>query len=355
MRAKKLITLVLLTVFVGSSFVFADESDRNVKVATYNMYPGTEFSGIFQAQSDFEVLLEVSEAFSDVHASSVPERIDEIADQIATNQPDIVGLQEVALWKIGPYNPGADADTVVFDFLQMLLDRLAARGANYAAISVQENLTAELPGIFGPNFPADLRDVRYTDRVVILARTDLPTSEFKIENAANGSFQNLLSVSVLGTNIPVTRGWTSADIKHRGKTYRFVNAHLESFVEYFQILQAHEVVAGPANTDLPLIVAGDFNSDPDLNSTAYDTLVSSGLSDAWTSTNAGSAGFTWALSAELPSVLLAPDQRVDLVLSRGAITAASSELLGEEAGDLTPSSFRPSDHAGLAASFVLHP
>lgn len=355
MQIKKLMASILFASIslVSVPVAYANESDRKVKVATYNMYPGTEFSGIFTAQSELEVLLEVSEAFADVIASNVPERIDEIADQIATNRPDVVGLQEVAIWGIGPYDPGSSAP-ITFDFLQMLLDRLADRGASYEAIAIQENLTAELPGLFGPNFPSDLRDVRFTDRVVILARTDLQTSEIKIEATDNGAFVNVIPVSVLGTNLLITRGWASADIKHRGKTYRFLNTHLESFLEVFQILQAQELVVGPANTDLPLIVAGDFNS-PAPVGTAYGVLLSGGLSDAWLTTNAASAGFTWPLSEEDPSALLDPTQRIDLILSRGALTATGSDLLGEEAADLTPSGFRPSDHAGVSASFVLHP
>lgn len=353
MRIVRLLTIVLIT-SIATQFGFANESDREVKVATYNMYPGTEFSGIFQAQSEIEVLLEVSEAFGDVVASNVPERIAEIADQIATNHPDVVGLQEVAIWGIGPFDPANPLETVTFDFLQMLLANLEARGVNYAPIVVQENLSAELPGLFGPNFPADLRDVRFTDRVVILARTDLQTSEIKIENTAHGAFQNLIPVTVLGNNLLVTRGWTSADIKHRGKTYRFVNAHLESFLEIFQIWQAGELVAGPANTDLPLIVVGDFNS-PAPSGTSYGILLGSGLLDAWSVTNSGSDGFTWPLSGENPSDLEVPDQRIDLILSRGNLTATSTDVLGEEAADLTPSLFRASDHAGVAGTFVLHP
>ncbi|MDI1241944.1 MAG: endonuclease/exonuclease/phosphatase family protein [bacterium] len=355
MRAKRLITFILLAVIAipAAPFVYGNERDREVKVAAYNMYPGTEFSGIFLAQTPDELVAEVAEAYNDVNASNVPERIDEIADQIATNQPYLVGLQEVAIWSVGaPFDP-ADANFVVYDFLQILLDRLAARGAHYEAISIQENLTAELPAVFSQT---SALDVRFTDRVVILARTDMSTSEIKIEGVDAGTFASLLTLPspTLG-NVVVPRGWTSADIKHRGKTYRFVNAHLESFVEYFQILQAQEVVDGPANTDLPVIVAGDYNSDPGVNPTAYNILLGSGLSDAWTSTNPGSPGFTWALSGELPSVILQPDQRVDLVLFRGGMTASSSDLIGEEVGDITPSGFRPSDHAGVVASFVLHP
>ena len=349
------ITTITLSIAISlSTFVpvVANEADRNVKVATYNMYPGTEFSGIFLSQSPQELVAEVAEAFNDVNASNVGERIDEIADQIATNRPDVVGLQEVALWRYGYPQDPAPAEAVAYDFLQILLDRLAARGANYAAVSVQTNLDAELTGVFSAT---SALDIRFTDRVVVLARTDLPTSEMKIEGNAAGTFNTLVPVSLLGTTIYVPRGWASVDIKHRGKTYRFVTAHLESFYEPVQWAQAGELLQGPTNTALPVILAGDFNSDATTGMFAYQILLSGGLSDAWSSTNGGSAGLTWPLSDELPSVLLDPNQRIDLVLSRGAITAASSELLGEEAGDLTPSSFRPSDHAGLAASFVLHP
>jgi endonuclease/exonuclease/phosphatase family metal-dependent hydrolase len=351
----KMTAVILLSVFFNTlafTPVSANESDREVKVMTYNMYPGTEFSGVFGALSPDELVTEVAEAYLDVQASNVPERIDEIADQITTNQPDVVGLQEVAIWSVGaPFDP-ADANLVVYDFLQMLLDRLEARGVHYAAISIQQNLTAELPAVFGP---ASALDVRYTDRVVILARTDLPASEMKIEAVGAGTFDTLLSFSspVIGT-LEVPRGWTSADVKHRGKTYRFINAHLESFVEYYQIEQAREVATELTNTDLPVIVVGDFNS-PAPGGNAYTILLSGGLSDAWTSTNPGLAGLTWPLSAELPSALLEPDQRIDLVLYRGAVAAVSSDVLGEEASDLTPSLFRPSDHAGVAASLVLQP
>src|SRR5688500_4211283 len=102
MRIKKIMTLALTIVIGISAFVpaLANEADREVKVMTYNMYPGTEFSDIFGAQTPDALVAEVAEAYSDVVASNVPERIDEIADQIATNQPDVVGLQEVAIWSI---------------------------------------------------------------------------------------------------------------------------------------------------------------------------------------------------------------------------------------------------------------
>ncbi|HJS50614.1 MAG TPA: hypothetical protein VJ781_01825, partial [Pyrinomonadaceae bacterium] len=46
-----------------------------------------------------------------------------------------------------------------------------------------------------------------------------------------------------------------------------------------------------------------------------------------------------------PSVLLNPSKRLDLVLTRGAISFSDIDVVGEDIADLTPSGFRPSDHA----------
>ena len=347
-----LLVLILLSCVVVVS-ARANESDRRVKVMTYNMYLGTDLVGIFQSQSPQELVAEVGEAFSDVQAGNVPERIDEIADQIATNTPDVVGLQEVALWRVGaPFDP-SPAENIAFDFLRILLDRLSTRGVHYAAISIQNNLDAELTGVFGPT---SALDVRYTDRVVVLSRTDLPISELKVEGTDTGAFQTLLPVNVLGNTIYITRGWASADVKHRGKTYRFVNAHLEAFYDPIQNAQAYELLLGPTNTDLPVILAGDFNSDPVINGGSYHLLLSGGFADVWTSLLPGTSGYTWPLSEESPAVITQPSQRVDYIMTRGTVSLSEIDLVGENAvNDLTPSSLRPSDHAGIIATLVLQP
>jgi len=332
---------------------FADNSDRTVKVMTYNMYLGADFTDIFTAQSPGELVTEVAEAFTDVQAGNVPERIDEIADQIETGSPDLVGLQEVALWRVGfPQDP-APATTVAFDFLQILLDRLAARGLHYAPVAIQTNLDAELTGVFSPTYALD---IRYTDRVVILARTDLSTSEFVLENTEAQNFAVNLPITLLGTTIIVLRGWTSADVKHRGKHYRFINAHLESFYEPVQFAQAAELLQGPGNTAVPVILAGDFNSDAAAGGASYQLLTGNGFSDAWLSVPTADPGYTWALSGEIPNATTLPTQRVDFILTRGAISHSTADVVGESlADDLTPSGFRASDHAGVTASLILMP
>ena len=346
--------LMLVSLLSPLTALRANESDREVKVATYNMYLGAELLEIFMSTSPEQLVTEVGEAYLDVQAGRPEERIDEIADQIVSSSPDVVGLQEVALWRIGAPGDPASAETVAYDFLQMLLDSLAERGAHYAPVAIQTNLDRELTGVFPAAFPLD---IRYTDRLVILARSDLRTSRLKIEGAQTGTFGVLLPVLLLGNPLEIPRGWASVDIKHRGKTYRFVNAHLEAFDDMVQYYQALELLQGPTNTNMPVILAGDFNSDPIFNGDSYNALLGGGFTDIWTAVGSNGAGYTWPLSPESPAVILNPFQRVDFTMARGDVTLSSIDVIGEDPLlDLTtPSSFRPSDHAGLAATVVLQP
>ena len=346
--------LMLVSLLSPVAALRANESDREIKVATYNMYLGAELLDIFLSSSPEELVAEVGEAYSDMQAGRPDERIDEIADQIATASPDVVGLQEVALWRTGePFDPAA-AETVAYDYLQMLLDSLAERGAHYAPVAVQTNLDRELTGFFPAAPPLD---IRYTDRVAILARTDLQTSRLKLEGTQTGTFKVLLPVLLLGNPLEIPRGWASVDIKHRGRIYRFVNAHLEAFDDTVQYYQALELLQGPTNTDMPVILAGDFNSDPIFNGASYNALLGGGFTDIWTAAGSGGAGHTWPLSPENPAVILTPFWRVDHIMARGSVTLSSIDVIGEDPLlDLTtPSSFRPSDHAGLTATVLLEP
>lgn len=345
--------LMLVSLLSPVTALRANESDRVVKVATYNMYLGADLADIFAATSELELVMEVGEAYTDMAAGLPQERIDEIADQIATGAPDVVGLQEAALWRIGAPFDQAPAEMVTYDFLQMLLDSLEARGAHYAPVAVQTNLDAELTGVFGPT---SALDIRYTDRLAIIARTDLQTSRLKLEGTQTGTFPTLLPVSLLGQTIYISRGWASVDIKHRGKTYRFVNAHLEAFYDPVQNAQALELLAGPANTDLPVILSGDFNSDPAVNGLSYYIMLNGGFTDLWSTVGSGGPGFTWALSEENPATITDPTQRVDHIMTRGSVTPSAIDVIGEDRDlDLTVSSLRPSDHAGLIATFALEP
>ena len=77
-----------------------------------------------------------------VDATSFDRRGQLLAKEIAGQQPDLVGLQEVALWRHGPLQLDqlgvTNAETVDYDFLAILLQDLREAGVPYKAVSVQK-------------------------------------------------------------------------------------------------------------------------------------------------------------------------------------------------------------------------
>lgn len=326
-------------------------SDRPITVMTRNMFIGADLSPILGATSFDEFLIAVANAYLDVQQSNIPERAAAVADEIQANQPHLIGLQEVSIWRTGP--PGGPATTVTYDALQSLLDELAVRGLHYTPIAILDEFQAEAPSALGIN-------IGFTDRDVVLARSDLATSGLKLSNVQAQHFAtNFAFTSPILGQLTVPRGWISVDGKIRGKQFRFVNAHLESFHPGVQAAQASELILGPANTELPVMIAGDLNTesasgDPALNA-GHQIIVGAGFQDAWTVSHPADPGFTWPLHLEDPFTSVAPFQRIDLILFRGQLEVLSTELFGHTPADRTASGLWPSDHAGVVSSINLKP
>ena len=330
----------------------ADEANhRPLNVMTRNMFIGTDFAPILTATTFFQFASEVAASYIDVQESNIPERAAALAKEIKAEQPDLVGLQEVSIWRTGPLF-GA-ATTVTYDALQSLLDELAARGLHYTPIAILKEFEAEAPSALGIQ-------IGFTDRDVVLARSDLDTSELKLSNIQARHFTVSLPLTspILGTLI-IPRGWISVDGKIRGKEFRFVNAHLESFHLGVQAAQAAELIQGPCNTALPTIIAGDLNTESatgDLAQNAgYQIIVGSGFLDAWTLLHPGNPGHTWPLHGDDPFTATTPIQRLDLVLVRGELNVLNTELIGHTPAALTASGLWPSDHAGVVSTVNLKP
>lgn len=346
----------LLLIGLSSPYSVASNKDRLLTVMTRNMDNGTDFGPIFSAQTQSQLVTAVSTTFVEIQASNIPERAAGIAEEVAATQPDLVGLQEVFTYRVGPI--GTQPTSVIYDALQSLLDELSSRGLQYAPVAILTNTDATLPA-FNP--ASGLFNVRATDHDVVLVRTDLAVSQLKLSNVQAQHFATNLSFlnPVLGS-VEIPRGWISVDAQKRGKEYRFVTTHLESFSVAVQTAQAVELAQGPANTNVSVIFAGDFNCDaqssnPTVNAT-HRIMLGAGFTDVWSATHAGDPGFTFPLHGEDPFTPFAtPVERIDWVLARGAIGISSVTLIGNTSADLTPSGLWPSDHAGLVASFVLEP
>ena len=345
--------VVLAATTVSSASATApSHAQRRVEVMSYNLYLGANLQPLFAATP--ETIAGLAQAVWD-HVEQVDFRVRAraIARLIDAADPAVVGLQEVALWERGA-SPATLAP--VYDFQQILLDALAARGERYRAVSAARNFQS-------PPVPLASGGVaRLTDRDVIIVRDRERASVVKTSNPQAAVFAARLPIPnpVLG-DLSVIRGWASVDVKVRGRSFRFVNTHLEAFSADVRNLQARELSAVLAGSRLPVVLVGDLNSQPTDTAGAYGILTGAlRLKDAWVVAHGPAGGFTSGQTDDLNLPESRLDHRIDYVLyqPRG-IRAVAAEVIGEEQRDRTrplpgaPFGLWPSDHAGVTAKLRL--
>jgi hypothetical protein len=337
---------LIATFSIGASGTArAQNGQGGVTAMTYNLFQGSELTEAISAKSPGELLAAVATDFGQVQASKFPERAQAIAKEVESTGPDLIGLQEAALWRTGASSttfPPPPATSTAFDFVGILTEALRAHGLHYAPVAVTTNFDIEAPGLF----PFGFMNVRLTDTVAILARTDVGLT---ISNVKTANFATNTVIPLLTGPFTVLGGWASVDATLGGKTTRFITTHLDPILAGVRTVQATELVSGPLNTTLPVVLTCDCNSEP--STAAYATLRGAGLNDAWLQAQTGAPGFTCCQSTP---TLLNPtstlNSRIDYVFSRGGLKAGGAALVGAEQSSRTPAGLWPSDHAGLFAS-----
>jgi endonuclease/exonuclease/phosphatase family metal-dependent hydrolase len=321
----------------------AQSDKRALKVMTQNMDAGTDLGFLFV----LPVPQAVDATYSEVTASKIPERAALLAEEIVAKQPDLISLQEVTLWRTGA-SP-ATAVNVLYDQLDLLLQALEARHQHYKSVAVVELTDAALPMSSGTF-------LRYTDRDAVLARSDLPHPQLALSNIQTHRFA--ASFNFLG--IPIYSGWITVDANVRRYSLRFVTTHLQNTLPAFppllaiQIAQAAELIAAVATSEIPVLIAGDFNSNaaPTAgdNTPAVGLFLAAGFTDAWQARHPGDPGLTWPLFLEdvLSGTAIVPFERIDIIFERGV-----DVLNAERVGHTTPPF--ASDHLGVDAMVLLEP
>ncbi len=330
---------------------------KDVRVMTRNLYLGADLTPAITAPGILELAVAASAIWANVQATNFPDRARALAQEIKHEKPDLIGLQEVALWRTGtppdgpPVLGGTPATTVVYDFLQSLLDELAAIGRPYDVVIVQQE--ADLESITASGF-----DVRLTQRDVILVRPEFANKKHTVlHNPQSANYSTNLTLPLAGglALVTSTRGWTSVDValdKKGEETFRFINTHLEAFEPNIRAAQADELIAGPADTALDVVLVGDLNSDPAAafpESLAINNLLGAGFADTWAQRNPTDPGLTCCYG----EMLLDPDasgftQRIDHVLTLPATKVSKAEVVGTDPRDRSPDDdLWPSDHAGV--------
>ena len=265
-----------------------------VGVMTRNVYLGASLTAAINSSSLGDFTDANGQILRDVDENDFRVRARGLAGEIRSKAPDIVGLQEVALWRTGEpgvpqVKPGTPPEnfttkTVKYDFLKLLMGQLNKGERRYQVVTVTTEFDFEGPANYDgdPNGVPEING-RLTMRDVIIARVG---AGVRWSNPQGGNYASIFAPSISGVDVTVDRGWNSADFQVRhSPRFRFVNTHLEAFgddknrvvdcmvepqapylentvsVRCQQAKELFETAIGPS--PVPVVAVGDFNSDDD--------------------------------------------------------------------------------------------
>ena len=333
---------------------------------TRNLFLGADLTPAIEA-ADFEDFIEKNGGIlREVMLTDFPRRARALAAEIRNERPDLVGLQEVALWRTAtPANLGGvsepAATDVRVDFLKELMERINQRKRLYKVAVVQNEFDFEAPAdendvdgdgeLPDPFDDAELNG-RLTMRDAILVRR---SDDVRFKRPRSGNFENLLELSVASVPVTVERGWTRIEAKVGDSPwFSFTNTHLEAFDDETETpsirqLQATEV-GGPdgyAESRRPTVLVGDLNSDDNTvapnDQKAYNALLDFGWVSRSTDENSCCVS---DLFTSPPSEF---DHHIDHVMTntpRKVRRAAG----GKATGLAKVNGIYPSDHGGMLAN-----
>jgi endonuclease/exonuclease/phosphatase family metal-dependent hydrolase len=339
---------------------------------TRNLYLGTGLDNTVFVPDVQSLVNAVSLDWANVLATDFRTRARALAAEVQRARPDVLGLQEVTLWRdqtpadsIVAGNPPTlvtkpitpNARHVVFDFLTILRSALAARGLAYTPVVTSTNADAEAPRL-GPRGYVDLR---ITDRDVILVRSD---QVWRVPNRDHALYGTQLTIpNPVTGGVTFTRGWTSIDYRYGPSSkVRIFNTHLEVPLpppntqapfqpQYAQGLEALAIIGA---SPYPVIAVGDYNSAADGSGTpTYAALVGSGLHDAWTTAHGSDPGLTCCQAELLDNATGQETSRIDLILSSATWPVDRVNRTGSTPFRASPPPLWGSDHFGVTARFTL--
>lgn len=334
--------LAAVIVFAVASPADANHRRTTVEVMSQNLYIGADLNRLLQGEPP-AALLET------VQQTNYPERAVEVAQAIDDFNPDLLGLQEVSL--ITVFDSAGNV-LLELDYLEILLQAIAAEGEGYAVASTVTNSDVTLPvdaGTFA----------RVVDRDVIIYRT----STTSVANPVSANFATNFTAELGGFPIEFTRGYTMVDATVRSQQFTFVNTHLEvagapcageTGAVICQDVQAAELADALADVPGSLVLVGDINAEP--GQTAYETFAGGGYLDTWTVRFPynNEPGDTCCQPETLDNVENALSTRIDHIFIRQLHpTWVVTTVVGDWDQRKTPGGLWYSDHGGPWARLYL--
>lgn len=376
-RAWALVPVVAAILPLGAAAP-AQAADTDIVVMTRNLYLGADVAEALSLIPDMSAAAQ--SLWDQVAATDFTARVPLLAQEAADAKPAVIGIQEATRWECTP--SATQGTTVVYDFTTQFLAATEEAGTPYVLASAggatAENPSFTIPAIplvtkvtdpqtFQPLFGSDTAYCGFTIGDALAVRADLAGSVL-----AAGTVEYGRSTPIVPLLLDVVRGYAWADIAMGGTPVRFVTTHLESVWSAGSVPaaadQARQLVDDLAGVTMPLVVMGDFNSDPrdprtpgdnpggqpessdacpaqsgrDATCSAYWTMASSGYTDAGPDAT-DPRNLTWGASA----LLAGPDlerlpaaqrmgnpwgmtDRLDYVWTRNGVSATSASLVGNE-------------------------
>ena len=344
-----------------------------IKVMSQNLYLGVDLGTLLSATTPEQVIagfqqLVLSNALDAANPAYGPRRLRDIAYRIATEDPHLVGLQEVVTYHF-EFADDTEQTLAFIEPLMAWLEAFRQMGVTAHQWTPLINDLVEAPPLTLPLASGDLT-VTYFDADAILVRSDVDM----LAPPVHGVFDAVQHFSVFGAVFPFYRGFTAVPVDVDGHELVFVNTHLEvQRFEPVQLEQTAELIAFMDEQTLPVVAVGDFNSaanhdaPEDQKTGSYQMFRSAGYADIWLREPHSVGGATCCQAGDLTNPDSQLGQRLDLVLVRwgpaGFGGRTEMEVVGEEPGDRIlftaydpfsgstfPLGLWESDHAGVVAT-----
>ena len=373
----------------------AHASEPQVTVMTRNLYLGSDVGVAMDLIPNLSAAAQFM--WDQVKKTDFNKRAPKLAAEVIAKKPDVVGLQEATIWfcKKNVFSKR----TEVFNFTKQFLAATKAQGTEYV-LAQKDGITAlntgysiaavpfvtmvNDPETFQPLFGQDKAACGFEIADALAIRADLADKVLKV-----GNTEYEQTYTIVPTIMTIYRGYTWADIQIGNTPVRFVTTHLESLWDENKVpnsaIQAQQLIADLKNTKNPVVVMGDFNSDPrdprmPANPNPGEQPVASDACPAGTSkcnayllmTEAGFTdsgpdpllpeNYTWGMNA----LLTGPDpvrlkvakqlgnnagytDRLDYVFVKNGVSVTSSGLIGA-----TPPNNLNTDHAGIVVRLAIN-
>ena len=328
----------------------AQDRSRDVTVMTRNLYLGADLIPLATQPSREAFEQAAAQRFQTVLSNDCATRAKAIAAEIRKSKPDIVALQEAAVWKRSPDGVkdgnATPASQTVYDSIAVLNAELRKLGQRYRVAVKRAWFDYEAPTALG-------YDVRLSQNDAILVRTG---SKVRASRTFRGGFRDHFDPPTQVGVAQQLRGWVGVDGRVGGRAFRFVTTHLEAYSPEIAEKQMTQLLRGPlASRSRQSILVGDFNSDPkaaggDRGATrqpsAYRTAIDAGF------VNPLRRRETCCFDEDLHSTAKRLNQWIDHIIVRRRATAVRSSIVGSRTAERRGGLW-PSDHAGIVATLRL--